>query len=77
MKDENQERDTAKEKLLSEVFKYGRQLSRGARPLDVACDLTVEPYQVGPDRLGSMDLSPIAVIILLQVMGNMIAQRGI
>jgi YggT family protein len=32
---------------------------------------------VGPDRLGGMDLSPIAVIILLQVMGNMIAQRAI
>lgn len=29
---------------------------------------------VGPERLGGMDLSPIAVIITLQVMGNMIAR---
>ena len=29
---------------------------------------------VGPERLGGMDLSPIAVIILLQVMGSMIAR---
>jgi YggT family protein len=31
---------------------------------------------VGPDRLGGLDLSPIAVILTLQVMHNMIA-RGI
>ncbi|HKU42030.1 MAG TPA: YggT family protein [Polyangiales bacterium] len=29
---------------------------------------------VGPERLGGMDLSPIAVILLLQVMGNVIAR---
>lgn len=29
---------------------------------------------VGPERLGGMDLSPIAVIIVLQVMGSMIAR---
>jgi len=31
---------------------------------------------VGPERLGGLDLSPIAVILTLQVMHNMIA-RGI
>jgi YggT family protein len=30
-------------------------------------------WLVGPERLGGMDLSPIAVIITLQVMGSMIA----
>ena len=29
---------------------------------------------VGPDRLGGLDLSPIAVILTLQVMHNMIAR---